>query len=203
MPYRREHLCAGQTLHVYNRGVAKQRIFFSGGNYRFFLQRIAEFVQPHAEILAYCLMPNHFHLIVQTKNDKLSAAMQSQSGSYARAINKRLARVGPLFEGRFKSRSVDSEAYLMHLSRYIHQNPVESRIVAASQQWPHSSFREYLSGFRSGLINPQPVLSLFGSAQDYARFVAANDVTPPTGFHTMLFDDANDDGIAAGRNDFD
>jgi REP element-mobilizing transposase RayT len=201
MPYRREPLAAGQVFHVYNRGVAKQRIFFSEGNYRFFLVRAKACLEPHAEIIAYCLMPNHYHFIVETKDDKLSDGMKDLCGAYTRAINKRLARVGPLCEARFKSKRVDSDVYLKHLSRYVHKNPVEAGLVKHPEDWVHSSFREYLSQYRSGLINPERVLSQFDDKAAYVRFMTAADVIPPPDLHRILFDDAGDDAPIIGRND--
>jgi len=133
---------------------------------------LREYLSPEAvEIAAYCLMPNHYHLLVYLKTDDLSGLMQPFTLSYTKAINKRYARVGSLFQGRFKAILVDKNEYLLHLSRYIHLNPVAARLMKRPEDWEFSSYPEYV-GLRKGTLpKPNVVLLQFPSSDAYRRFV--------------------------------
>jgi len=122
---------AGQYYHLYNRGVNQQPIFFHAGNWAFFIRELrAYFLSELIDIIAYCLMPNHYHLLVYLKCDELGAKiMQPFTVSYTKAINKEQQRVGHLFQGTFQARLVDKDEYLKHLSRYIHLNPVVASLA--------------------------------------------------------------------------
>ena len=172
MPYRKEKFSSGAYYHLFNRGVNKEPIFFERENYLFFLRQMRKyFTNEWLIIIAYCLMPNHYHLLVHIKTDELSAVVQRFALSYSKAINKRFNRVGSLFQGPFKAVQVDNNEYLLHLSRYIHFNPVDAGLVNKPEAWEFSSYCDYI-GFRKGtLIDPEIVLSQFTSAQDYKKFV--------------------------------
>src|SRR5579872_2945114 len=140
MPRRRVELQIGEFYHVYNRGVDGQPTFFDPDNYGFFLRKLRQFVtqrsvSPAADVVAYCLMPNHYHLLLQVVGDELSVAMQSFLQAYVQAINRRRERTGPLFDSRFQAIHVDRREYLLHLSRYIHLNPVEARLAKHPEDW--------------------------------------------------------------------
>ena len=171
MPRRQVPLIAGQFYHVFNRGNNRGDIFFERDNYLFFLRRFREYVvavetpvittsdfrslkdfgslTPRAQVIAYVLMPNHYHVLLKALDDDLSAAMQKFSISYTKAINKRFDRVGSLFQGAFEAKLVDNENYLRHLSRYIHLNPVRARLCDLPEQWEFSSYLDYV-GRRRG-----------------------------------------------------
>lgn len=203
MPHRDIPLVAGEYYHVYNRGNNRQDIFFEEENYIFFLRRLREhLVQPAAPfvtLVAYCLMPNHFHLILQPQDDDLSHHMQLFGISYTKAINKRYDRVGALFQGQFRAKRIDRNEYLLHLSRYIHLNPVRAGLVKRPEDWAFSSYREYL-GLRQGkLPKPDIVLAQFQTSEvyqtsevcgSYRKFVAAYLPTDSDRIaHLMLDDD--------------
>ena len=166
---------AGQYYHLYNRGVNRQPIFFNDGNWAYFLERLRHYASPELiDIVAYCLMPNHYHLLVYLKIDALSAKIMQPFGiSYTKAVNKQQRRDGPLFQGRFEAKLVDREGYLMGLSSYIHLNPVMAGLVERPEDWVFSSYRDYV-GLREGTLpNPDVVLSQFASRRIYAEWVEA------------------------------
>ena len=137
MPYRKERFDVSEFYHIYNRGNNKGRIFFELENYHFFLRQFFKyFPSPSAEIHAFCLMPNHFHFLVRfLEVTDISTRMKYFGISYAKAINSRFQRTGHLFEGRFKIKYVDSDEYLLHLSRYIHLNPLLAKLVLKAEDW--------------------------------------------------------------------
>jgi putative transposase len=98
------------------------------------------------EIIAYCLMPTHIHLILKQKKTKgISLFMKNSLIGYTRYFNVKNKRKGPLWEGRFQNRLVDSDEYILHLTRYIHLNPVTSKLKNKPEDWKYSSYREYLN----------------------------------------------------------
>jgi len=127
------------------------------------------------EIICFSLMPNHFHLLLRQKINKgISTFMNNFSNSYVRYFNIRNERHGPLFQGPFKARRVENDEQLMHISRYIHLNPVASCVIKESEldNYPWSSFPEYL-GEKSlkTVCDKEIVLGLFKSKEDYRKFV--------------------------------
>ena len=174
MPYRKIKFLTGQIYHLYNRGVNRQPIFFRDENWGYFIKRLRHYFQPDvADILAYCLMPTHYHLMVTLKTDDFSArVMQPFSVSYTKAINRQQDRVGPLFQGPFRAAWVDEDSYLLHLSRYIHLNPVAAGLAARPEDWAFSSYRDYV-GLRDGAlpVTDEILLSQFPSRQAYREFV--------------------------------
>jgi len=172
MPYRKEVFNSGAYYHLFNRGVNKEPIFFERENYLFFLRQIRKyFTYELMTIIAYCLMPNHYHLLVDLKTNELGAVVQRFALSYSKAINKRFDRVGSLFQGPFKAIQVDNNEYLLHLSRYIHFNPVDAGLVSKPEAWEFSSYRDFIELRKGTLIDPEIVLSQFASPQDYRKFV--------------------------------
>jgi REP element-mobilizing transposase RayT len=189
MPRRAVPLVPGQYYHIYNRGVNRGLIFFERENYLFFLRRLREHLLPVANLVAYCLMPNHYHLLVMVKPWEqtsevledlgglapggLSMAMMRFSVSYTKAINKCYQRVGGLFQGAFQSRHIVRNEDLLNLSSYIHLNPVEAGLVNSPEDWEFSSYLDYLAKRQSMLIHPVVVLGQFQSPQAYADFCLA------------------------------
>ena len=184
---RSTQIVAGQTYHFYNRGVDRRPIFMCDENWRFFLRRMHEYFVPDAiVIIAYCLMPNHYHLLMRVVDDDVARiVMQPFTVSYAKAINKQEGRSGPLFQGPFQAKLVDQDAYLKWLSRYIHLNPVAAGLASIPADWAYSSYRDYI-GLRHGTLpNPEIVLSQFPSRQAYAEFMEES-VRPEAGLATSV-----------------
>lgn len=188
MPRRKTKLCAGEYYHFYNRGNNRDAIFYERENYGFFIRRLWKYLVPVLDVVAYCLMPNHYHLLVLVKGTKtsevsseqirttsevspVSRAMQRFSISYTKAMNKRYTRAGSLFQGAFQTKIVKEEMYLVHLSRYIHLNPVIAGLVEHPADWEFSSYCDYI-GLREGkLPHPEVVLAQFPSREAYSDFV--------------------------------
>jgi putative transposase len=165
---------AGGYYHLYSRGNNYQDVFLERENYLYFLRQLRRYLRHEdVEIIAYCLMPNHYHLLVHLMTDDLSGLMQPFALSYTKAINKRYGRVGSLFQGRFQAVRVDRDEYLVHLSRYIHLNPVIAKLVEQPEDWEFSSYREYV-GLRAGTLpKTDVVLSQFPSRDVYRQFVGS------------------------------
>lgn len=124
-----------------NRGVERRDIFLDDGDRRTFLALLARVVPRFRwRLHAYVLMPNHYHLLIETLEPTLSRGMQRLGGDYAEAFNVRRDRVGHLFGGRFKAHLIDSEAYLLEVARYIVLNPVRASFVATPHEWTWSSY---------------------------------------------------------------
>lgn len=168
--------------HVYNRGNRKQAIFLQVRDYERFLKRTKEYKKQFGiKILCYCLMPNHFHFLVQQETEiPLTAFMLRLQTSYAKYFNIKYEEVGSLFQDRFKTKLVGTDEYLLHLSRYIHRNPLEILPPTPGVEpqtlgsYPWSSYSNYLTAVNDELIDPTFILNYFsqkGPSIDYKNFV--------------------------------
>ena len=189
MPSRfRVKLYAPNTYyHVYNRGVAKRKIFRDTDDYSVFLNLFKRYLggkvikdlkgRPYDDLsksinlLGYCLMPNHFHILVFQKDPHgITTLIRRVTGSYSGYFNKKYRRVGPLFQDRFKASIIDQEPYLWHISRYIHLNPAQT--VDDAFNYKYSSLPYYLGKRKSSWIKPQRILAMHKqSKQPYKEFV--------------------------------
>ena len=162
--------------HVLLRGINQQRLFEDESDYRFFLNKLAEFRQQGSfELFAYCLLSNHVHLLVRERLDSLSLLFKRMGTSYAYYFNKKYARSGHLFQDRYKSEPVQDDAYLVNVIRYIHQNPVLAGICddAFSYQW--SSL--YALGGADSIIDEEE-LFLLVSGNDIRSLAQASAAEP-------------------------
>ncbi|MEB3289935.1 MAG: transposase [Leptolyngbya sp.] len=142
-----------------------------------------------ADVLAYCLMPNHYHFLVYLKEENLSEQMGRFSLSYTKAINKRTQRSGTLFQGPFQSIHVDQEAYLLNLTRYIHLNPVKAGLVHSPAEWEFSSYPEYVEQRRGTLPRYQSLQQEAGGVTAYRCFVEAEAALMPTALQKLMLDE--------------
>lgn len=166
-----------EYYHVYNRGNNHQRIFFTHANYLFFIRKIRAHLLPVADIIAYCLMPNHFHLVVRA-NDKTICERKSFGGkpmqefayrlgvllsSYTQAINKQNKTSGSLFQQKTKCKCLTGKinnerfSYLENCVMYIHANPVAAKLVTDISEWPYSSYPD-CAGLRKGTLCSKELL---------------------------------------------
>lgn len=132
----------GAYYHITSRGNTRSDIYFDDTGRRYFLSLLQQICERYRWIChAYCLMDNHYHLLIETADSNLSKGMRQLNGVYTQWINRTYKRVGHLFQGRYKAIIVDSNEYLLELSRYIVLNPVRARMCHEASEWPWSSYR--------------------------------------------------------------
>lgn len=128
----------GAFYHVYNRGVAKQEIFTLDEDFSFFLKKMDSFRRDNVDIVTYCLMKNHFHLLLQSRKERgLESYMRSLGTSYSQYYNKKYGRVGHLFQESYKARMLKTDKDIQTVIRYIHENPYEDN-PGITQPYPYS-----------------------------------------------------------------
>ncbi|MDR0591110.1 MAG: transposase [Candidatus Nomurabacteria bacterium] len=167
--------------HVYNRGIAKMDIFLEEEDFSYFEKLLARSLSRKPvqdkygrlysnyfdaiQIHAYCLMPNHYHLLILQKNKgEIEKFMRSLNVAYSMYFNKKYKRVGPIFESRYKAVLITEDEQLRHVSRYIHLNPVGYRL------WDHSSYSDHVYEARDW-VTTDFILGMFASKQKYLDFV--------------------------------
>lgn len=167
--------------HIYNRGVNKRKIFLDSDDFAVFLNllkryldskptkdnkgREYEWLHRRIELLAFCLLPNHFHLLIYQHDPKaVTRLMVGVLTSYTGYFNKKYKRLGPLFQSAYKASRINNEEYLMHISRYIHLNPTEYK------SWEFSSLSYFLGNKQAGWVSPQRVLDMF-EKEEYPGFL--------------------------------
>lgn len=161
--------------HIYNRGNAKEDIFIDEMDYRVYLKRLELYKDRHnVTILCYCLMPNHIHLLIKQNTEKpIYKFIQSLHTSYSMYFNKKCNKVGHIFQGRFMQKNIIHDEYLLHLSRYIHLNPVLAGIVNRAEDYNWSSYSEYINNTSSKICEKDLILSFFSGQREsaYKKFV--------------------------------
>jgi putative transposase len=164
MPRQARLSMPGQAHHVLQRGNNRQAVFFDDGGRRLFLRWLGEAaLVEDCTIHAYVLMTNHFHLAVTAAGPQsIPRMMQSLGRRYVGAINRTLGRTGTLWEGRYKSTILDSEAYLLTCLRYIEANPLRAGIVARPEDYPWSSYGCNALGRPDALLTPHEIYQALG-----------------------------------------
>ena len=160
--------------HVMNRGRGRKTIFHDNAYYEAFLACLTEAnVRFGLEVHAWCLMGNHYHLMVKTPRGNLSRALRHIDGVYTQRYNRLANTDGPLFRGRYKAIVIDSNSYLLQTSRYIHRNPIELRqpLVQKLEDYPWSSYPAYVNKANIPVfLNRDTVYGELGSYQKYAAY---------------------------------
>lgn len=182
--------------HLVNRGVEKRDIFLNRGDYQRFIDSMFHYQTKNPikfslsrnkntpqgwknegsdiiKLLSYCLMPNHFHMLVkQTIDGGITRFMSQVQNSYTRSFNTKYKRIGPLFQGPFKAVLIETDEQLVHVSRYIHLNPVVSNLTKTPEQYEWSSYKIYL-GLEGNQqkIETNDISLFFKTPESYKDFV--------------------------------
>jgi len=196
MAIRKTILATGEVYHILNRSVQKLPIFQGKRECNFFLEAMEYYLQVEppvkfslyktnkdrfsikkdenflVKVVAYCLMPNHFHLILkQLAEEGIKKYIQRLTNSFAHYYSKKYESSGHLFGGNFKAVHVGSDEQLWHLSRYLHLNPVSGYLVENPEDYPFSSYGIYLGEKKSNFVDPSLVMENFSSPGKYKSFV--------------------------------
>ena len=172
----------GAIYHVLQRGFRRERVFFDDNTKWEYMNYLHEFsIKFNVEIYAFCLMNNHIHLLICTQEANLTRFMHSLNASFANSRKKFRSLDGAVFAGRYKSLLVDSDEWLLHVSAYIHLNPVRARMVEKPSEYKWSSYNDYfkLPDKRRFNLAPENVLSLFSGTyfdqmKEYENYVCSN-----------------------------
>lgn len=192
MPSRASPFVDDEYYHVFNRGINKMVVFESAYNYKHFLKTINyyqyEGPKPRlsiytpttskiplekkiVDIISYCLMPNHFHFLLrQNRENGITEFISNLTNSYTKYVNIKTKRCGPLFQGEFKAVHVENNDQLLHLSRYIHLNPVVSFMVKDLEFYSWSSYLEYIGIANQNICSKEIILDQFKTKEDYKQF---------------------------------
>ncbi len=170
---RRPRLFApGLLYHVIVRGNQRRKTFLNDADYQAYLQRLGRYRRKFGHTVhAYCLMPNHVHLLIETSHEPLAKFMQGLQQSYSQYFNLRHRKTGHVFQGRYKAIICEKDQYLLQLIRYIHLNAVRAGIVKEPGQYLYSGHRAYLEGKATEVIDPPKALKLLGGKAGYRAFV--------------------------------
>ncbi len=170
-----EPLIHGKYYHIYNRGINSDTLFKEKRNYEYFLKLYDNHIEPIAETFAWCLMKNHFHLLIRIKNadelslNKIIEPSQSFSNlfnAYTKAYNKSYNRHGPMFERPFKRKMISNESYFQNLIAYIHNNPVHHAICEHPLNYPWSSYITCVSEKKTKLKRTE-VIAFFNDLENF------------------------------------
>ena len=174
----------GYVYHIYTHANGKDLIFREDENYKYFLSKLLKYIIPIAEIYAYCLMPNHFHLLIRFKDsdqvsneDEHKYLMRQFSNllnGYAKAYNKKYNRKGSLFLDFLKRKRVDHERYLIKLLHYIHNNPVNHGFVEDINDWKYSSYHSCINLTKESKIERKEMMRYFDTIKDFVEYHKSN-----------------------------
>lgn len=186
MPRHSRPYAPGLLYHAFSRGNNKQTIFLNNQDYQRFKQNLERFrKQFNFKLYAYCLLPNHFHLLIEIADISLSKIIQVMLTAYTMYFNKKYDHVGHVFQGRFKSIVVDKDEYLLQACRYIHLNPVKANLVSNPKDYPWSSYQDIMNN-NPILVETDHLLSLFTSdttrqIELFEQFTLSVESTPTPG----------------------
>jgi putative transposase len=164
-----------ELYHIHNRGNNRQKLFFKPDNYIYFLNKVRKFLLPHCDILAYCLMPNHFHFLISSdsrtiasrliggkERNVLSEGVRNLLQTYTKGINEQNGTTGSLFQQNTKAKCVSkgSKPYGLSCLHYIHQNPLRAGLVKRMEDWEYASFKDYCNLRNETLCNKEQATRL-------------------------------------------
>ncbi|MBI0401338.1 transposase [Cyclobacterium marinum] len=160
----------GGMYHIYTRTIGNEILFRNDDNYAYFIKKYFYYLDDKLDTLAFCLLPNHFHLLVNIKdnstNEVIVKGFSDFLNSYSKSYNKVFGRNGALFQRKFKRKKIDTEEYLTRIVIYIHLNPVKHGLAKGPSEWKFSSYKSYLSKSQSKL-NRELVIKWFGGLDGF------------------------------------
>ena len=179
-------LVYGSYYHIYNRGINRENIFVEEENYYYFLKLIGHHLLLVVDVFAYCLLRNHFHLLIRIKTEdeilidltglgdlsglpNPSQRFSNLFNAYAKAFNKRNRRTGSLFQRPFGRVEITTNTQLIHIVTYIHQNPEKHGLVDDFRDWPYSSYQAFYSEAKGAYLKHSEVLGWFGEINDFEQ----------------------------------
>jgi putative transposase len=172
MARRTRIFASGLLYHVIVRGNQRRKTFHCVDDYKAYLDRLEKYrAKCHVRIYAYCLMPNHVHLLIETGATPLAKFMQGVQQSYTQYFNRSYRKVGHLFQGRYKAIICHRDKYLLALVRYIHLNPVRAKLATRPERYLYSGHHSYLTKGTANVVEIAPILKLLGGKKAYERFV--------------------------------
>lgn len=166
---------SGQYYHIYNRGNNKENIFIEEKNYGYFLEKMKKYLLPIADVYAYCLLKNHFHIVLRIKDNedlpekfkkKIHLPFSNLFNSYAKSINTSYGRIGSLFQEHLQRNRIENEEYLKQLIVYVHLNPIKHKFTKSFETYLHSSYRSFVSDKETS-IDRSFILELFGGIENF------------------------------------
>jgi len=162
----------GILYHVIVRGNQRQKTFLGPADYQIYLEKLTQYRRQHeVTIYAYCLMPNHVHLLLECGKTPLGKFMQGLQQSYTQYYNRKYKKVGHLFQGRYKAILCQKDAYLLELIRYIHLNPVRSKLANRPQDYRYTGDPAYRTAKATAILDPHAVLKMLGGTSGYKKFI--------------------------------
>lgn len=194
MPYQQAIFANNEIYHIVNRGVEKRQIFMTKRDYERFIETMDYYRiknpptrfsfknrplllqkntknSPLVEIVCFCLMPNHFHILLrQIEEGGITTFASKLTNSYTKYFNTKHKRVGPLLQGSFKAIRIENYEQLIHVSRYIHLNPLIDYLVKDLKNYPYSSYPEFI-GLKEGFCQKNIILDNFSNKAAYEQFV--------------------------------
>jgi putative transposase len=176
MPRRKTQFYSGGIYHILNRGAFKHQVFDNENHCRMFKSLLKKYSEKfHITILAYCIMPNHFHLVIrQDGKTSVSLFMQLVAHGFARYYNRAEMKTGVVFQARFQSIPVTDDSYLYSLVSYIHLNPVKASLCKHPKDWNYSNFNAFIGVVSDSITDPVAVHDLFGDLTLYKGVLAIN-----------------------------
>jgi putative transposase len=180
----------GQFFHIYNRGVNRQLVFSERDDYLVFIDLIQKWLHPDdLRMHTFQLMPNHFHFILQQLVPSAMSWFQKRiTQGLAQWVNRHARRVGHLFQGRYKLKLVDDTSYLLHLSKYIHQNPVAAGLVHTAEEWEFGSTLDFLGQNRFSFLTKTRLLEMAGGEARLAEFLRSRTTVGCEGLERYLIE---------------
>jgi putative transposase len=168
----------GAIYHITSRGNRRSIIYNDQHDYQKYLSCITETqTESPFQLHAYCLMPNHLHLLVETNSTHIQHIMKDIQTTYANYYNKRYKLDGHVFQGRYGAELIDSQKYFVDAGRYIHMNPVKAEIVENPADFKWSSYQYYVNGNPPPYLNISKTISLFPGPKSYQYFVEKTTIT--------------------------